>query len=60
MSTTTAQQLAKTSRTLREALARRDALIFQMRSEGASTREIATAADLTHAGVLHILKKGSI
>jgi hypothetical protein len=38
------------------ALARRDAAVVAMREEGASLRQIAAEADLTHPGVLRILR----
>jgi hypothetical protein len=38
------------------ATTRRDDLIVAMRAEGASLRQIAAAAQLTHPGVLRILR----
>lgn len=53
--TTTAQQLASQARKAREAIARRDSLIRQMRAEGATLRAIAQAAGLNHQTVANIL-----
>lgn len=53
----TARLLASQARKAREATARRDALIRQMRAEGASLREIAQAAGLTHTGIARILAR---
>jgi lambda repressor-like predicted transcriptional regulator len=52
---TTAQQLASQARKAREATARRDNLIRQMRAEGATLRAIAAAAGLSPQGVVKIL-----
>jgi DNA invertase Pin-like site-specific DNA recombinase len=57
MNQTTAQQLASQARKAREATARRDALIRQMRDEGATLRAIADAAGLTHTAVAKILAR---
>jgi lambda repressor-like predicted transcriptional regulator len=57
ISRTTAWQLAAAARNLHAAVARRDRLIIQMRAEGASLREIATAADLSHTAVAKILTR---
>lgn len=55
---TTAQQLASQARKAREATARRDELIRQMRAEGASWRTIAAAAGLSHMAISKIVAKG--
>ena len=57
MSPTTAQQLASQARKAREAVARRDALIRQMRDEGSPLRTIAEAAGLTHTAIAKILSR---
>ena len=51
------QALARASRTWREATARRDALIVQLRADGLSLRQIAPLAGMTHMGVKKILTK---
>lgn len=53
----TASQLASWARKAREATARRDTLIRDMRSEGASLRAIAEAAGLTHTAVAKIVAR---
>lgn len=53
-----AQQLARASRTVREATARRDSLIRQLHDEGASLRQIAEAAGLSHTAIAKILRRG--
>lgn len=55
-SSPTGRRLRRAARQLDSAIARRDALIVVMRSEGASLRDIAEAAKLTHTGVRHILR----
>lgn len=57
---TTAEQLASQSRKAREATTRRDELILQMRSEGASFRTIAAAAGLSHMAVVKIIDKAPV
>lgn len=57
MTPTTAQALASQARKAREAVARRDALIHQMRDEGSTLRSIAEACGLTHTAVAKILKR---
>lgn len=52
----TGRRLRRAARQLATAIARRDDLIVVMRSEGASLRDIAEAAKLTHTGVRRILK----
>ena len=54
---TVAQQLASHARKAREATARRDELIRQMRAEGASLRTIAEVAGLTHPAIVKIIRK---
>ena len=56
---TTARQLTSWARKAREATARRDELIRQMRGEGATLRAIAEAAGLTHSAIALILKRQS-
>jgi hypothetical protein len=51
-----ARELRSATRAMAAALARRDAAVVAMRQEGASLREIAAEADLTHPGVLRILR----
>ncbi len=53
----TAKELASQARKAREATARRDQLIHQMRDEGATLRAIAEAAGLTHTAVAKILAR---
>lgn len=53
----TAESLASCAATAREATARRDQLIRQMRDEGATYREIAAAAGMTHQGIMRILRR---
>lgn len=54
---TTGGQVASQARKAREATARRDQLIRQMRAEGATLRAIAKAAGLTHTAVAKILDR---
>jgi hypothetical protein len=54
---TTAQQLAFQAKKAREATARRDELIHQMRAEGSTLRAIAEAAGLTHTAVAKIVSR---
>lgn len=54
---TTAQQLGFQAGKAREATARRDELIVQMREEGASLRAIGEAAGMTAPGVARVLKR---
>jgi lambda repressor-like predicted transcriptional regulator len=49
--------LERVARTAREATARRDNLIRDMRSEGCSLRQIGEAAGLSHTAVAKILAK---
>lgn len=53
----TGQQLASQARKAREATLRRDELIRQMKTEGASLRTIAEAAGLTHTAIAKILAR---
>lgn len=55
--TGSAKALASWARRAREATARRDALIVQMRGEGAPLRTIAEAANLSHTAIAKILKR---
>lgn len=57
MTGTTAQQLASQAKKAREATARRDQLIRQMRDEGSTLRSIAEACGLTHTAVAKILSR---
>lgn len=57
---TTAQQLASQARKAREATARRDALIVQMRAEGAALRTIAEAASLSHTAIAKVLARHDV
>lgn len=52
---TTAQELASQAKRAREATARRDELVRQMRAEGASLRTIASAAGLSHMAISKIV-----
>jgi lambda repressor-like predicted transcriptional regulator len=54
---TTAQQVASWAKKAREATAKRDEAIRQMREEGATLRAIAAAAGLTHSGVAKVLSR---
>ena len=45
------------SRKAREATAKRDKAIVAMRASGATLRDIAEAAELTHPGVIRILER---
>jgi lambda repressor-like predicted transcriptional regulator len=49
--------LTRAARTAREATARRDNLIRDMRSEGCTLRQIAAAASLSHTAIAKILAK---
>jgi len=42
-----------------DAIARRDEAIVSMRADGASLREIAEAAGLSHGGVAKIIRRSS-
>lgn len=53
----TSQALASQARKAREAVARRDQLIRQMRAEGATFRAIAEAAGLTHTAIAKIVAR---
>jgi hypothetical protein len=53
----TAEQLARAARALRQAVERRDGLVRAMRAEGASLRTIGAAAGLTAMGVKKILDR---
>lgn len=52
-----AKEVASWAKKAREATAKRDAAIRQMRDEGSSLRSIAEAAGLTHTAVAKILKR---
>lgn len=52
---TTAQELVQVVATLTKTTGRRDHLIRKMHAEGASLREIAAAAGMTHSGVAKVL-----
>lgn len=54
----TADDVARWAKKAREAIEKRDDAIRAMREEGATLREIAAAAGLTHAGVAKIVAKG--
>lgn len=53
------QDLRRAAAKLAAALASRDALVCQMRAEGASLRTIAAAANLTAPGVQRILDRAA-
>jgi lambda repressor-like predicted transcriptional regulator len=55
----TATAVAAWARKAREATAKRNEAIATMRREGASLREIAAAAGLSHTAVANILKGGA-
>lgn len=57
MAVTTAARVRRAARDLDAATARRDAAMAAMRDEGASLRQIADAAGLTHVGVLKALRR---
>ncbi len=59
MTPPTAKQLASQARKAREATARRDELIVQMRAEGEALRTIAEAAGLSHTAVAKVLAKNA-
>jgi hypothetical protein len=52
-----AEQLSEVSRQARDTLALRDQLVRQMREEGASLRQIAQAAGLSHNAIVRILAR---
>jgi len=54
-----AKELALWAKKAREATARRDDLIRQMRAEGSTLRSIAEAAGLTHTAVAKILARST-
>ena len=54
-----AQQLGAAADSLRELTAYRNKLIFARRDQGASLRQIAIEARLSHAAVAKILKRGT-
>ena len=54
---TTAQLVRECVEAIPVAIEARDAAIAQMRAEGASLRQIAEAANMTHAAVAKILAK---
>lgn len=56
----TGRAVRRAALTVDSATKRRDALICQMRGEGASLREIAYAARLTHPGVMRILRANGL
>ena len=51
-------EVAKWAKRLREAGSKRDEAIRQMHDEGASLREIAAAASLSHGAIAKIINKG--
>lgn len=53
----TAQQVASWARKAREATQRRNEAMLAMRDEGATLRDIAEAAGLSHTQIANILKK---
>lgn len=57
MPQTTAQMLASQAKKAREAIARRDELIRQMRAEGATLRAIAETAGMNHQTVANVLAR---
>jgi DNA invertase Pin-like site-specific DNA recombinase len=54
----TAKDLASWAKRAREATARRDELIRQMRADGASLRAIAEVAGLSHMAISKIVNRG--
>ena len=54
---TTAEQLEEIARRLAATRDRRDELVCQRHSEGASLRQIAEEAGLSHSGVKRILER---
>ncbi len=54
-----AAQLTEAADCVAEVTALRDKLIFKRRKQGASLRQIAEEARMTHAGVAKILKKAT-
>ena len=57
MTRTTAQRLAAWADRARQATDRRNELIRQMRDEGATLRQIAAAAGVSHVSVAKILAR---
>ncbi len=55
----TSEQLSEVSRRLEALRERRDELVRQRRSEGASLRVIAEEAGLSHSGVVRVLERSS-
>lgn len=55
--TDTGRRLARVAQRLRAVTAERDALIHQMRAEGATLRQIAAAAGLSAMGVKKLLDR---
>ena len=53
----TAEQLGSAAERLADMIGHRDHLICQRRGEGATLRQIASEASLSHAAVAKILKK---
>jgi lambda repressor-like predicted transcriptional regulator len=54
---TARERVRRAASDIERATARRDAAIAEMRDEGASLRDIASAAGLTHPGVAKILTR---
>jgi DNA invertase Pin-like site-specific DNA recombinase len=52
-----AEQLSEVSRQARDTLVLRDQLVRQMRADGASLRQIAEAAGLSHSAIARILAR---
>lgn len=57
MTSTHHQQVASWARKAREATARRDEAIRQAHADGASLRQIAAAASLSHTAIAKIIAK---
>jgi hypothetical protein len=55
--TTTMAQLRRAAADIERATARRDRLIAQARTEGASLRDIGAAANMSHPGVAKVLTR---
>ncbi len=55
----TADQLRRASRQVREAVPQRDRLVKKMRSEGASLGHIAELAGISHQSIANIIKRPS-
>lgn len=53
----TAREVATWANKARVALVRRDEAIHRMRAEGATLQAIATAAGMTHPGIMKILER---